>query len=380
MSSKRRTFSTEFKKQVVALYENGKSRQDIAREYELTASALDRWITQFKQSGSFKEKDNRPSVEQELIDLRKRNKQLEMEVDIFKASRADHGTKIDVIQENRHKYSVLAMCKVLKIARSTFYHDTGMAIQKEQEKLAEEQKLKDEIVVIFEENRKVYGTRKIKDALKKADLTVSRRRIGRLMDELGIQSKYTKPSYKPMSTPPNEESVRNVLNRAFNVDKEMSVLVSDLTYVRVGGNWNYICFLIDLYNREIVGYSVGEQKDAALVQRAFKSVRYPLQNVKMFHTDRGSEFKNVGIDELLSTFKIKRSLSQKGNPYDNAVAEATFKILKTELINGSHYPTLEQLSLELFDYVNWYNNIRSHSKLGYLSPVAYKNLALNKVV
>ncbi|QFF99010.1 IS3 family transposase [Psychrobacillus glaciei] len=380
MSSKRRTFSTEFKKQVVALYENGKSRQDIAREYELTASALDRWITQFKQSGSFKEKDNRSSVEQELIDLRKRNKQLEMEVDIFKASRADHGTKIDVIQENRHKYSVLAMCKVLKIARSTFYHDTGIAIQKEQEKLAEEQKLKDKIVVIFEENRKVYGTRKIKDALKKAGLTVSRRRIGRLMDELGIQSKYTKPSYKPMSTPPNEESVRNVLNRAFNVDKEMSVLVSDLTYVRVGGNWNYICFLIDLYNREIVGYSVGEQKDAALVQRAFKSVRYPLQNVKMFHTDRGSEFKNVGIDELLSTFKIKRSLSQKGNPYDNAVAEATFKILKTELINGSHYPTLEQLSLELFDYVNWYNNIRSHSKLGYLSPVAYKILALNKVV
>ena len=63
-----------------------------------------------------------------------------------------------------------------------------------------------------------------------------------------------------MSTPPNEESVRNVLNREFEVDKEMSVLVSDLTYVRVGNNWNYICFLIDLYNREIVGYSVGEKK------------------------------------------------------------------------------------------------------------------------
>ena len=84
MSSKRRTFSTEFKKQVVALYENGKSRQDIVREYELTASALDRWIMQFKESGSFKEKDNRPPEEQELMDLRRRNKQLEMEVDILK--------------------------------------------------------------------------------------------------------------------------------------------------------------------------------------------------------------------------------------------------------------------------------------------------------
>ena len=102
--------------------------------------------------------------------------------------------------------------------------------------------------------------------------------------------------------------------------------------------------------------------------------------MKVFHTDRGSEFKNVGIDELLNQYKIKRSLSQKGNPYDNAVAEATFKILKIELINGSHYPTLEQLSIELFDYVNWYNNIRTHSTLGYLSPVEYKLASLKKVV
>ncbi|XKI11826.1 Transposase InsE [Sporosarcina sp. ANT_H38] len=93
MSVKRRTFSTDFKKQVVALYENGKSRQDIVQEYELTASALDRWITQFRQSGSFKEKDNRPSEEQELIALRKRNKQLEMEVDILKQAALIMGRK-----------------------------------------------------------------------------------------------------------------------------------------------------------------------------------------------------------------------------------------------------------------------------------------------
>jgi len=93
MSVKRRTFSTEFKKQVVALYENGKSRQDIVQEYELTASALDRWITQFRKSGSFKEKDNRSLDEQELIVLRKRNKQLEMEVDILKQAALIMGRK-----------------------------------------------------------------------------------------------------------------------------------------------------------------------------------------------------------------------------------------------------------------------------------------------
>ena len=93
MSRKRRTFTTEFKKQVVALHENGKSRQDIVREYELTPSSLDRWIMQFRQSGSFKEKDNRSPEEQELIDLRKRNKQLEMEVDILKQAALIMGRK-----------------------------------------------------------------------------------------------------------------------------------------------------------------------------------------------------------------------------------------------------------------------------------------------
>ena len=93
MSVKRRTFSTDFKKQVVALYENGKSRQDIVKEYELTASALDRWITQFRQSGSFLEKDNQSPEEQELIALRKRNKQLEMEVDILKQAALIMGRK-----------------------------------------------------------------------------------------------------------------------------------------------------------------------------------------------------------------------------------------------------------------------------------------------
>jgi len=285
-----------------------------------------------------------------------------------------------VIQKNRHLYSVSAMCEVLQIARSTFYYEAEIAVQKEQEKAKEEEELKEKILKIFNENRKVYGTRKIKGKLLKDGHKVSRRRIGRLMEELGIQSKYAQPSYKPMSSLPNEDSVGNVLDREFEVDEEMTVLVSDLTYVKVGQHWNYVCFLIDLYNRAIVGYSVGKRKDAALVQRAFATVKQPLENVKLFHTDRGSEFKNVNIDELLSKYQIERSLSHKGNPYDNAVAEATFKILKTELINGTHFSTLNQLDLELFDYINWYNNIRSHSTLGYLSPVEYRNLALKKIV
>src|SRR5699024_8601764 len=166
----------------------------------------------------------------------------------------------------------------------------------------------------------------------------------------------------------------NILNREFKQDKELKVVVSDSTYVRVGLTWHYICLLVDFYNREIIGYSAGPQKTAVLVHRAFASVPYKLNRLELFHTDRDTEFKNELIDDALEGFGIERSLSEKGNPYDNAVAEAMFKTIKTEFVNGTVFPCQQALDLELFDYVNWFNNIRVHGSLNYLSPAEYKLL------
>ena len=123
--------------------------------------------------------------------------------------------------------------------------------------------------------------------------------------------------------------------------------MSDLTYVRVGNRWNYICILVDLYNREIIGYSSGERKDAELVHRAFASVSGNLNNIKVFHTARGNEFKNQVINDVLNTFDISHSFSIKGCPYDNAVAEATFKIFKTKFLNRKRFNNLRELENQL---------------------------------
>ncbi len=101
-----------------------------------------------------------------------------------------------------------------------------------------------------------------------------------------------------------------------------------------------------------------------------------MNDIQIFHTDRGSEFKNYLIDDLLKEFNIKRSLSAKGCPYDNAVAEAQFKIVKTEFINNRYFETLDQLKRELSAYVYWFNNKRIHGSLGCLSPMEYKNIVL----
>ncbi len=264
------------------------------------------------------------------------------------------------------------MCDVLQIARSTFYYEA-----KEQTK---QDGVTEAIVDIFHKNRKAYGTRKIKVKLQERGMIVSRRRIGRIMKEQGLVSTYTVAQYKPHKAACNEESTSNTLNRVFDQTEAKRFVVSDLTYVKVQNRWHYICVLVDLFNREIIGHSAGPNKDAVLISRAFATVECDLRQIQWFHTDRGSEFKNQKMDELLQTFKIGRSLSMKGCPYDNAVAEATYKVMKTEFVNQMSFQSLRHLELELYDYVNWFNKHRIHGTLGYMTPVQYRHAALKIVV
>src|SRR5699024_363033 len=188
-----------------------------------------------------------------------------------KASRADHGTKVDVIRNNAHKYSVSAMCDVLQIPRSTYYY-------KVKERENNDDEITKLIVQIFQDSRNIYGQRKIKKELYKLGHQVSRRRISRIMKEQGLVSKYTVAQYKVSKSTVNESEIDNILNRNFVSNEPLKVIVSDLTYVRVKANWYYLCVLVDLYNREIIGYRAGPKKDAALVHQAFASVKYNLNN------------------------------------------------------------------------------------------------------
>lgn len=153
-----------------------------------------------------------------------------------------------------HRVIAGAMCDVLQIPRSTHYYEAKRRDDQDEELT---------VLWYLQENCNIYGQRKTKKELEKLDRTVSRRRIGRIMKEQGLVSKYTVAQYKPTKITCNESGVGNVLNREFNQVQELKMVVSDLTYVRVRQKWHYICVLVDLYNREIIGYSAGPQKTAA---------------------------------------------------------------------------------------------------------------------
>ena len=202
------------------------------------------------------------------------------------------------------------------------------------------------------------GAGKIKAVLERRGVTASGRRIVSIMRRRGVTGAYARRTSEPHRTRADEAGLANILGREFDGHGPRTHLASDLTCVRVGGEWAYVCPLIGLANRGIAG----------LVMAAFATLDFPLTGVEVFRTDRGGESDNARIDEPLDVFDIRRSPSGKGSPYDNAVVESTDRLLKKELIYRNHYTSPEQLRSDPDDYVWRSDNQRLHSTLGYRSP------------
>ena len=149
--------------------------------------------------------------------------------------------------------------------------------------------------------------------------------------------------YKNRSKEVNSIVIANVLQRNFTVGVKANVIVADLTYIKVGQKWNYLCVLLELSARKIAGFSVGQHKTAELVMQALSQIKAPLSSIALFHSDRGKEFDNQLLDSCFEVFAITRSLSHKGCPYDNAVAEATFKTIKTEFVKNEIFTNTNEL-------------------------------------
>lgn len=215
-------------------------------------------------------------------------------------------------------------------------------------------------------------------ALRREKVSIGKETMIKIMKNENLVSKYMKRR-KPRNNNVNNEKTENKLDRKFNNKKPLEVLISDLTYVDINGKWHYICLLIDLYNREIVGYSAGKEKDGELVRAAWLTIKEDIRNVSFFHTDRGGEFKNEEIDKILKLAKIERSLSRPGKPIDNAVCESMYDIVKTEFIFEEIFANLEDLKHKLSAWVWWYNNERIHSSLNYKTPVECRLQALEGV-
>ena len=275
-----------------------------------------------------------------------------------------------MIRADAARYPISARCGIPDVPRSTYYWMTGHPGTERADPIA------GDVRAVRRDGRERYGARKIKAALERKGRHRVQETHRQHHARTGHAGAYARGRSEPHRTRADEARLANLPDRGSDGYAPHTRPAGDLAYVRVGGDWAYVCLLAGLADRGIVGHSAGRTRDAGLVLSAFATPDFPPADVQVFHTDRGGEFDDTRIDDLLDVFGIKRSLSRKGNPYDNAVVEPTNRLLRKELVYRNHYATIEQLRRDLNDYVWWSDNQRLHSTLGYRSPKEFTEQGL----
>lgn len=216
--------------------------------------------------------------------------------------------------------------------------------------------------------------------MQKAGIRISRQRVARLMRKHGIKAK-TKRKFKVTTNSKHRFPVSpNLLKQNFYSDSPNKVWVSDITYLYTREGWLYLTVIVDLFNREVVGWSMSNRLTAetttiAALKQAVGRQR-PLPGL-VFHSDQGVQFADFKFRQILSKNGMIQSMSSKGNCYDNAVAESFFHTLKTELVHQENYQTRFQARRSVFEYIEmFYNRVRLHSTLDYQSPLEFKDLRI----
>jgi transposase InsO family protein len=286
--------------------------------------------------------------------------------------------KYGFIESERSEFSVERMCQAFKVSRSGFY---GWKRQNDHGKRKkEDQKLLEVIKESYKESRGTYGSPRMTIDVQEKGLPCGENRVARLMKKNNIAAK-TRKKFKATTQSKHHFPVApNLLNRNFSASAPNQVWLSDLTYVWTEEGWLYLAVVLDVFNRQIVGWGMGDRLTADLVLRAFHQavgMRHPAPGL-IFHSDRGVQYACSEFRKVLQENKMIQSMSGKGNCYDNAMMESFFHTLKIELIYFRKYLTRLVAKGEIFEYIGvFYNRIRRHSSLGYRSPHAFEQQYLS---
>lgn len=280
--------------------------------------------------------------------------------------------KYAFITSERSGFEVEEMCQVLGVSRSGYYR---WREKQPSRRDLENAQLLTEIIKIYEQSQKRYGSPKITQSLKAKGLICGKNRVARIMKAKDLYSK-TKRKWKATTNSRHEYPVAdNLLNQDFSAAKPDERYVSDITYIWTQEGWLYLAIIMDLYSRIIVGWAMSERLQDSLVIDALSMSyqnRQPAAGL-IFHSDRGCQYASYDVRAALTKYGFISSMSRKGNCYDNACAESFFHTLKGELVNFERYQTREEARNSIFDYIEtFYNRTRLHSTIGYKSPVQFE--------
>lgn len=284
---------------------------------------------------------------------------------------------VNFIDQHRKRYGVEPICAVLPIAPSTYYRhkDVERNPDKRSYRAKRDEMLEGEIQRVWDENRQVYGVRKVWKQLNREWVFVARCTVERLMHKLGIQGAVRGKRIR--TTIPSDAAERplDLVNRQFVATQPNQLWVADITYVATWSGFVYVAFVIDVFSRYIVGWRVLRSMQTDLVLDALEQALWARGKPKgvTHHSDRGSQYLSIRYSERLSEAGFNASVGSRGDSYDNAMAETINGLYKTEVIrkNGP-WKGAEEVELATLSWVDWFNNKRILEPIGDIPPAEYE--------
>jgi putative transposase len=280
--------------------------------------------------------------------------------------------KFQFIAQHSQQYSITLLCQALEVSESGYYAWKHREVSQH---CREDARLSAEIQQIFLEHRQVYGSPRIHAVLQARGSHCSRKRVVRLMQQLGLSAQ-SKRSRKPTTrSDPRARFAPNHLNRQFSAEEPNSKWVTDTKAVETAEGWLYLAVILDLFSRMVVGWAMAATEDEQLVELALRMAvaqRHPPAGL-LHHSDRGSEFTSDRYLTVLAELGIQVSMSRTANCYDNAAMESFFATLTKECTDRTRFQTRQEARSAIFEYLEcFYNPVRLHSTLLYSSPVAFE--------
>jgi transposase InsO family protein len=281
--------------------------------------------------------------------------------------------KFAFIKESLSEYPVEICCCVLDVSRSGYY---AWRDRPASARARRQEDLREKIQAVHEENRQVYGSPRICQALAAQGETVSENTVAKMMKKHRIAAK-TKRKFVPCTTDSRHANpvAENVLDREFSAELPNQKWAVDITYIPTDQGWLYLAGVIDLCSRMIVGWSMAGHMRCELVSDALQMAidrRQPGGQL-LHHSDRGIQYTCEDYMHLLQSHSLQPSMSGKGNCWDNAAMESFWATLKTELVHHDKYANHDQARASIFEYIEvFYNRKRLHSSIGYKSPEAFE--------
>ena len=282
--------------------------------------------------------------------------------------------KYRFIKNHECQFPIEKMCIILKIHSSSYYKWKNKGCSN---RLLRKNLILDKIKYLYFKFKQRYGSPRIHSELNALGYRISVKTVAKYMQELGLRSKLSKKFRVTTNSKHNYLTVNNLLNRDFYASKPSMKWVSDITYIQTQEGFLYLTTIIDLYDRKVIGWSLSNTMSAEDTTLSAWRMAIKNRSIKkgmLFHSDRGIQYASKKFANTLDSYGVIRSMSRKGNCWDNAVAESFFKSLKTEMIYGNKLITREKMKKQIFQYIEiWYNRNRRHKALNYKTIFEFNN-------